>query len=124
MENKGIKIAGYYSVIIGISIIALWLVIISGDALPEGKTEVMLHLFSEFLMATVCIVSGILLLRRNVLGGPLNLFGLGMVVYSVLNAAGYYGERNNTPLMIMFLIIFVLTVIVMALHLPFRRAAV
>ena len=123
MKMNGIKIAGYYSVLVGISIIALWIIILSGEELPEGKTELTLHLFAEFLMAAVCVVSGILLLRRNFLGGPLNLIGLGMVVYSVLNAAGYYGQRNQTPLMIIFLVLFALTASVMTIHFPRRKAA-
>lgn len=77
----------------------------------RGRTELSFHLFSEFLMASVCIVGGILLLRKNSLGKPVTSIGLGMVLYSVLNAAGYYGELGNTPMMIMFIFLFVLSMV-------------
>lgn len=83
----------------------------------RGRTELSFHLFSEFLMASVCIVGGILLLRKNSLGKPVTSIGLGMVLYSVLNAAGYYGELGNTPMMIMFIFLFVLSMVALLINL-------
>lgn len=111
------KVAGYYSVFIGISVIAMWLMILKNGSVPEGRTELSFHLFSEFLMASVCIVGGILLLRKNSLGKPVTSIGLGMVLYSVLNAAGYYGELGNTPMMIMFIFLFVLSMVALLINL-------
>ncbi len=68
-------------------------------------------------MASVCIVGGILLLRKNSLGKPVTSIGLGMVLYSVLNAAGYYGELGNTPMMIMFIFLFVLSMVALLINL-------
>lgn len=76
---------------------------------PEGKTELSFHLFSEFLMALLCLVSGFLLLKNKPISKLLNVLGLGMVIYSVLNAAGYYGEKNEIPIMIMFIVLLILT---------------
>lgn len=112
------KITGYYTVFLGISVIAMWLMILNKVAVPEGRTELTFHLFSEFLMATICIVGGILLLRKNSLGKPVSSIGLGMVLYSVLNAAGYYGELGNTPMMIMFILLFVLSTTALLVNLP------
>jgi hypothetical protein len=103
------KIIAYYSIFIGISVIAMWIMILSTETPPEGKTELSFHLFSEFLMANMCLVSGILLLRKNSISRRLNILGLGMVVYSVLNAAGYYGERNEISMMIMFIVLLIIT---------------
>lgn len=104
-----IKIIGYYSVFIGISVIAMWTMILLTQNPPEGKTELVFHLFSEFLMALVCLVSGILLLRNKPFARLLNILGLGMVIYSVLNAAGYYGEQKQLPMMILFIALFIVT---------------
>jgi len=111
------KIIGYYSIFIGVSVIAMWTMILLTETPQEGKTELSFHLVSEFLMALLCLVSGILLLRKNVISRLLNLLGLGMVIYSVLNAAGYYGERNEIPMMIMFIVSSILTLIAIFLHL-------
>jgi hypothetical protein len=111
------KVTGYYSVFIGISVIAMWLMILKNGSVPEGRTELSFHLFSEFMMATICIVGGILLLRKNSLGIPVCSIGLGMVLYSVLNAAGYYGELGNTSMMIMFIFLFVLSTTALLINL-------
>lgn len=110
------KIVAYYSIFIGISVIAMWTMILLTENPPEGKTELTFHLFSEFLMALLCSVSGILLLMNRPKGRMLNILGLGMVIYSVINAAGYYGERNDIPKMILFVVLFILTSVVLFFH--------
>jgi hypothetical protein len=112
-----IKIVAYYSIFIGISVIALWIMILLTESPPEGRTELSFHLFSEFLMALLCLVSGILLLGNKPMGKLLNILGLGMVIYSVLNAAGYYGERNEIQMMILFITLLILTTIALFLNL-------
>ncbi len=118
MKNK---IIGTYSLVIGICIIAMWLLILRGSSLPEGRMELSFHLSSEFLMATFCIVSGILVLRRRYPGRLLNMAALGMLIYSVLNAAGYYGEREETPMMIMLIVITVTSLVIFRLHFPAEK---
>jgi hypothetical protein len=113
MKNK---IVGYYSIFLGISIIAMWLAILTNEKPPEGIIEMSFHLFSEFLMACICILSGILLIKNNLLGKLLNFLGLGMVLYSVVNAAGYYGQLDNRPMMILFMSLFILTLIALKLN--------
>ena len=87
----------------------MWTMILLTQTPPEGKTELGFHLFSEFLMALLCLFSGILLLRNKPFSRFLNILGLGMVIYSVLNAAGYYGEQKQLPMTILFITLFILT---------------
>ena len=111
-----IKIVGYYSIFIGIAVIAMWTMILFTQNLPEGKTELTFHLLSEFIMALLCLISGILILRNKSIGKFLSILGLGMVIYSVLNAAGYYGENNDLQIMIMFIALLILTSIVVVIN--------
>lgn len=106
MKNR---IVGGYTIFIGISVIAMWIMTLNGPALHEGKIELGFHLFSEFLMAIICIVSGIRLWLNKPGAKILNVCGLGMVIYSVLNAAGYYGEKGETAMLLMFIILTILT---------------
>ena len=118
MKNK---IIGVYSLAIGVAVIALWLIILSGSSMAEGKLEQSFHLASEFLMATFLIVSGILVLSRKHPGRLFNMAALGMLIYSVLNAAGYYGAQGNTTLMIMFIVITVVSIVILKLHFPTEK---
>ena len=112
-----LRIVAYYSIFIGISVIAMWIMILLTENPAEGKTELSFHIFSEFLMALLCLVSGILLLKNKPKGRLLNILGLGMVIYSVINAAGYYGEKSETLMMIMFIVLLILTIIATLLSL-------
>ena len=118
MKNK---IIGVYSLVLGVAVIAMWLIILRGSSVTEGKLEMSFHLASEFLMATFLIVSGVLVLRRRHPGRLFNMAALGMVIYSVLNAAGYYGAQGNTPLMIMFIVITVVSIVILKLHFPAEK---
>lgn len=104
-----IKIFGYYSIFIGIAVIVMWTMILLIQTPPEGTTELAFHLLSEFLMALLCLFSGILILKNKPIGKFLNVLGLGMVIYSVLNAAGYYGESNELQILLLFIVLLILT---------------
>jgi hypothetical protein len=105
----GPRVIAYYSIFIGFTILIFWINVLTQGQISEGKTEITFHLLSEFLMAVICLISGILLLKNSPGAMMLNILGLGMVIYSVLNAAGYYGERGNTIMMLMFSLLFILT---------------
>lgn len=105
------KIYGIYSIIIGISILGMWSMIILTEGTTEGITELAFHLISEILMAILLIVSGLYLLKGKVNGGKVLMLAQGMLIYSVLNAAGYYGQRGNNGMTFMFIIIFIISCI-------------
>ena len=94
----------YYSIILGISIFTLWIMILTGEGMPEGRIESTFHLISEFIMASICIFGGILSLKGLKYSTPLLISGNAMVVYSVLNAAGYYGQNSGLVMTIPFIV--------------------
>jgi len=110
MKNKWIRIIGVYSLFLGASVLLMWIVILTTGPVSEGKIEMGFHLFSELLMAILCFISGIYLVRGLPKGIKVNLIAHAMVVYSVINAAGYYGERNQGAMMLLFLILLLLSV--------------
>jgi len=87
----------------------MWSMLLITQDQPEGIIELSFHLFSEFLMAVLCITGGYYLLARKPIGKQINLIGLGLISYSVLNAAGYYGQNNDYSMMVMFIILFLFT---------------
>jgi hypothetical protein len=77
--------------------------------ISEKPIEISLHLISEFSMAVLLLISGISILRDKKYGRTIFLISNGMLIYSVMNAAGYYGQRNNFIMVGMFSIIFVIS---------------
>ena len=64
-------------------------------------------------MAILLLISGISILRGKIYGKTIFLISNGMLIYSVLNAAGYYGQRNNFTMVGMFAVIFIISSILM-----------
>lgn len=115
------RITAFYSLFIGVIVIDMWLLIFSRSEIKEGGTEISFHLFSEFLMAIICIIGAVLQFVKSKFGRELTIAGLAMVIYSVLNAAGYYGEKGDTSMMIMFIVLFAITAIVFGINLFSKR---
>ncbi len=109
MNNKRIRIIGGYSLFLGFSVLIMWVMILKGGEVTEGKTEMTFHLVSEFLMALLCILSGLYLLGGQRKWMKVNMLAHAMVIYSVLNAAGYYGQKEELAMMLMFLVLFLLS---------------
>lgn len=113
MKNrKGLKIIGGYSCLLGLSVIAMWIQIILNESIPEGKTEITFHLVSEFLMALLCIVSGIMLIKEKLKGKITNVAAHAMMLYSLINAAGYYAEKGENSLVAIFIILAILSLLI------------
>ncbi len=89
----------YYSVFIGIIIIVKWIFILISDEIKEGRYEITLHVFSEFLMAIISILSGFMIFNKKIKGYIINLVAQSMIIYSVINAIGYYLELRETGIM-------------------------
>lgn len=111
------KIIAYYSVFLGFMITGLWIMLLRTDAVTEGKTEIVFHLFSEFLMAVLCILSGFKMLMNHRTGTAVNIIAHSMVIYSVLNAAGYYGQKGETGMMIFFIVLLSISALIILTNL-------
>jgi hypothetical protein len=107
------KIVGIYSIFLGLSVIAFWCMIFIMGSISGGKTELFFRLMAEFLMAIICVVSGILLLKNSQKAYKLNIAGLAMLVYSSINSVGYFANRSLITLVLMFLLLLAISVVLL-----------
>lgn len=100
-------------IIVGIFMIGFWGVLVArGEAeLKERPWDMRYHLTAEFATAGLLILSG----AGSFVGlGGLSVvapLALGMLLYTVINSAGYYAGRGNRPMVGMFSFLTVLTVL-------------
>ena len=94
----------------------LWFIILLTTNVPEGKTELTFHLISEFSMALVCLISGIRILKR-LSAQKLNIIGHSMVIYSTLNATGYYFQRNEPVMALLLMVFFIISAAIIIYYL-------
>lgn len=103
------KVAAFFSIFTGVSVLGMWCMIILSRGIKEGPIEISFHLVSEFIMAILLLIGGIGLLRDRIYGQKVFLISNGMLIYSVLNAAGYYGQRSDLIMSGMFTAFFIVS---------------
>lgn len=103
MKTRRLK--AIFSLVVGISILALWVMLFVTDQIPELATEpfrISLHIFSELLLAVLLIATAVAILKRSKNADRLFVFTMGLLLYSVINAAGYFGQSGNIGLIVIF----------------------
>ena len=110
------KIAGIYSVLMGCSIIILWVILLTSNQVPELNTEpasIYFHIAAELLMAVLLLICGISFLLGYKWSVRLFTFSTGLLVYSVINSSGYYANNGQISMVIVFMIILILTLVIL-----------
>ncbi len=108
MNKPFIKTLASVHLIVGGSILFMWLFFYVSGSIPELETaphEIAMHLIAEGLMALLLILSGVLLLRQSSCATSITYIAYGMLLYSVINSSGYFLSPLNIPMILMFLII-------------------
>ncbi len=112
-------ISGIYALVIGIGILGLWTMLLLTKQVPELETEpvaLAFHLTAEIIMGILSLVSGIFLLIGISWAPYFFILAMGLVIYAVINAAGYYGQKKQWAFAIMFGIILIASVSLVILN--------
>ena len=113
-------ISGIYAIVIGIGIIGLWTMLLLTKQVPELNTEpvaITFHITAEIIMGILSLISGIFLLIDLSWAPYFFILAMGLVIYAVINSAGYYGQKKQWTFVIMFGIILVASVSLVILNL-------
>ena len=103
-------ISGIYAIVIGIGIIGLWTMLLLTNQVPELRTEpiaIKFHITAELIMGILSLFSGIFLLIGFLWAPLIFILAMGLVIYAVINSAGYYGQKKQWSFVIMFGIILI-----------------
>lgn len=105
-----------YVIVVGVFMIGFWgFLAATGQAeLRQRPWDMRFHLLAEFATAVLLVLSGA--------GAFLGLAGipivapvaLGMLLYTVVNSAGFYAGRANRPMVGMFLVLSLMTLVSIA----------
>jgi len=117
------KAGNIFSIFIGICMLGMWGMLLFTGQVKEIGTEpfrIAAHLFSEVITAILLILGGSLSLKNRDRREKLYFVSLGMLLYSVLTAGGYYLKLNDIVMAIMFVMLFVFTVVIIV-WLPPRK---
>ena len=105
--------AAAFGIVVGIAIAAVWAWLIGSGGYPELDTAPLsawIHLLTELATAAILIVAGFALLAHKAWARKAYLVAIGALLFAVVNAVAFYGERGNIPLVIFFVLLAVLGV--------------
>jgi len=89
------KYPAFFAIFVGAMIVNQWVIFLVTGQVPELQTapyEIACHIAAEMLTAAVLIIGGAGLLRRSIWAKIITLTGLGMLIYSSINSAGYFAQ--------------------------------
>ncbi len=98
-------ISGIYSLIVGLGMIGIWILLLVKKQVPEINTapiDITFHIIAEYITGFLSIISGILLLMDVIWASILFIVAMGMVIYAVINATGYYGQKKEWNFVMLF----------------------
>lgn len=112
--------AAIFALVTGIAIIGQWVITIkrkevkdldAGTEFGRGSKEMAFHYVAEFGTAIMLIISAINLFIKSHWGPYLFLISEGMLIYTVINSAGYFAQKGQDSMLVMFGVIFACSVI-------------
>jgi hypothetical protein len=98
---------GFFMVIMGALMAAMWSFLLLSGLVPELKTvpfTTAAHLAAEFSTAALMIFGGTSILKRTPQAEKIALVGWGMFTYAVIQAPGYFLQQGEVGFVIVFAI--------------------
>ena len=108
--------AGIFSIIVGISMILMWLMFYITGSIPELESEparISMHLAAEFATAIALIISGWGLLKLKVWGEKIYLLATGALLYTMIQSPGYFLQNGEPGFVIMFAVLIILALLLL-----------
>jgi len=102
---------GYFMVIMGILMAGMWSFFLAAGMVPELETipfTTAAHLGAEFGTAIMMVTGGLLILKQKPQAELIALLALGMYLYAVIQAPGYYLQQGAIVFVVMFAVFLVL----------------
>ena len=118
------RTAAIYAIIVGIAMIGVWSRDLLTGQVSELSTEpiaIILTIVAEYLTAIVLIISGFGLIKKRSWGFKAFLLSIGFLLYSVMSAAGYFGQKGESVMLGMMVVIFILAVVFTVFALQKKR---
>lgn len=112
MQNQN-RFQALYALFVGIAIIALWAMLLLTGQVPELHTTpftTVTHISAETLTGLMLTLTGFGLWLNKAWAKRLYPISLGMLLYAVVQAVGYYIDHFDAASIVMFAILIVLTV--------------
>ena len=99
------KFSAIFAGCVGTLMLLQWAFFLLTGNVPELQTapwSIAFHLAAEFLTAIMLIISGMMLIKSHRFAKQLFLLADGMVIYAMVNSAGYFAQSGDWIFVVMF----------------------
>jgi len=99
------KFSAIYALCVGALMLVQWAFFLLTGNVPELQSapwSIAFHLAAEFLTAIMLIISGLMLIKTHRFSKQVFLLAAGMVVYAMVNSAGYFAQSGDWVFVVMF----------------------
>jgi hypothetical protein len=110
--------ASAYAIAVGIGMIGQWVFFIGTGRVPELKSEpwrIGFHLAAELVTSLTLIAGGVALFVKAPWGRALYRVAAGMLLYTAIVSPGYFAQKGEWAMVVMFAVLLVLAVLALAL---------
>jgi len=100
-----LTIVACYAIAVGLGMVGWWTFSLATKQVPELATEprrIALHLAGEFTTAAALLTGGFALLADAAWATQIALVSLGMLIYTAIVSPGYFLQKGQWPLAVMF----------------------
>ena len=107
------KFAAVYSIVVGVSMTAMWIMFYVTGSIPELTTEparILLHITAEIVTAVALIIAGSGLLAGKTWGYEVYLVATGALLYTMIQSPGYFLHFGQVGFVGMFIVLIILSV--------------
>lgn len=102
--------AAAYAISVGVLMLVQWALTAARDRIPDptealsgrGRRELVFHWVAESLTSISLVTAGIALLLQRTWAPRIYMLAMGMLVYTVINSAGYFAQRREWPMVAVF----------------------
>jgi len=98
--------------------LCMWIFLLGKKEVPElttKPTQIYFHLIAEFLTSVMLLIGGFGLFTNQSWGTVIFYISIGMVIYSTINAAGFYGQLKDWPMFIMLIVFTIISLLITTL---------
>lgn len=105
------KAAAVFSIIVGISMILMWLMFYFTGSIPELESKpasIAMHLLAEFATAIALVIAGWGLLKAKTWSVNIYFLATGALLYTMIQSPGYFIQSGEAGFVIMFAVLIIL----------------
>lgn len=98
--------------------LCMWIFLLGKREVPDlttKPTQISFHLIAEFLTSIMLLIGGFGLFTEQSWGTAIFYIAIGMVIYSTINAAGFYGQLKDWPMFIMLIVFTIISLLITTL---------